>query len=191
MRTGAQTWSKSLIFVRFLLAACLALSAGCAEHTIVDEVWQDRDRVNVGLGKTLVLALFPDDNIGILLEDEWSQQLGNHGIGADAMNTLLPDERPPSRQRILEVVQARGLDTVLVSQLVAVKQVDRNVSAYQVVVTKVTLYDTKTEQPIWWVQADTYLVSATSDRQVNIPRKEEIREYVETMIKEMSKRGML
>lgn len=37
---------------------------------------------------------------------------------------------------------------------VAVKQVDRMVSAYQVVVSKVTLYETKTEQPIWWVQAD-------------------------------------
>lgn len=65
------------------------------------------------------------------------------------------------------------------------KKLEREVSAYQVAVVETTLYDSKAEQRFWSARSDTFLVSPTGDR-VRHPRSELIRDFVETMIREMS-----
>ena len=170
-------------------AGCLALVAGCSS-TIVDKVWRDSARADAALGKTLVVVFFPNPAFAIPIENEWTRQLQGRGIDAYALNALLPGERHLDTQRVVELVKAKGFNTLLVCQLVDVKKVERNVPASQVAVVETKLYDTGTEQPFWSALSDTFMVSPTGDR-VHEPRTELIRGFVETIIHEMSESKVL
>jgi len=164
---------------------------GCSGiGTTIDHVWRDEARGNVALGKTLVLALTHEAEVVVMLENEWTRQLRDRGIDASSANLLLPGEIPPTEGRVVELLKAAGFDTLLVSRVVDVKHVEREVSAYQVAVVETRLYDTKTEQSFWSARADTYLVNPTGDR-INRLRSERAREFVGALIEEMSKSNLL
>ena len=78
-----------------------------------------------------------------------------------------------------------GAYPLLVSRLVGVKQVEREIPAYQVAVVETRLYDAGTEQRFWSARSDTYLVSHSGER-VHQPRSERIQGFVETLIQAMS-----
>ena len=189
---GCQRWSGSRsAWIRWVLVACFAVMAGCSSiGTKIDHVWLDEARGNVALGKTLVLALTHDAEVVVMFENEWTQQLRDRGIDASSANLLLPGEIPPTEGRVVELLKAAGFDTLLVSRVVDVKHVEREVSAYQVAVVETKLYDTKTEQSFWSARADTYLVNPTGDR-INRLRSERAREFVGALIEEMSKSNLL
>ena len=172
--------------------ACLAFLPGCASvGTIVHNVHMvSAGKHGAGLGKTLVLALTPTTEVVIALENEWVRQLRERGIQADAASRLLPDEIPPDKQRILEVVKARGFDTVLVSKVIGVRQVERNVDSYEVAEVETDLYDTSTETKFWSAHADTFLVNPTGERLIQ-QRRERVTEFVDTLISEMDKSRVL
>jgi len=187
----AQVVGKGRICMRLFLAACLALLAGCSTPaTIADHVWRDSARADVAAGKTLALSLFPHAEVAIPSENEWTRKLRSRGIDADAFEALLPGSRPPDKQSVVELVKARGFDTLLVSRLIDVKRVERDVSAYQVAVVEIKLYDAATEQPFWSARSDTFMGSPTGGP-IRNPRSELIRRFVETMIKEMSESKVL
>jgi len=166
--------------------------AGCASvGTSVGHVWQDSGRAgSATLGKTLVLALAPKAEVVMVLESEWVRQLRQRGIDASAANLLLPGESPPDKERVVELVKTRGFDTLLVSRLVDVKQVEREVSSYQVGVVETTLYDAGTEQRFWSARADTFLINPTGKRITEL-RSERARELVQRLMEEMSKSKLL
>lgn len=177
--------------MRLLLAACLALLAGCSTTgTTVEDVWRDSARPDARLGKTLVVALTTHANVSIELEDEWVRQLRGLGLEAYAINALLPGERPLSEQRVVELVKAEAFDTVLVSHVVGSKQVSRDVAASQVAVVETKLYDSKTEKAFWSARSDTYLIVGP-DGTVREPRSEQIQGFVETIIQAMSESKVL
>jgi hypothetical protein len=144
----------------------------------------------VALGKTLVLALTHDAEVVVMLEKEWTRQLRDRGIDASSANLLLPAEIPLAEERVIELLKAGGFDTLLVSRVVDVKHVEREVSAYQVAVVETKLYDTKTEQPFWSIRADTYLVNPTGDRITGL-RSERAREFVGALVEELAKSKLL
>jgi hypothetical protein len=178
--------------LRLAFAACLALMAGCANvGTSVGHVWQDSGRArSATLGKTLVLVLAPKAEVVMVLEDEWVRQLRQKGVDASAANRLLPGGSPPDKERVVELVKARGFDTLLVSRLVDVKHVEREVSSYQVAVVDTDLYDAGTEARFWSARADTFLVNPTGERIVQ-QREERVREFVEALIGEMARANLL
>lgn len=177
--------------IRWMLTACLALIAGCSSiGTKIDHVWLDDGRGNVALGKTLVLALTHDAEVVVMLEKEWTRQLRDRGIDASSANLLLPGEIPLAEERVIELLKAGGFDTLLVSRVVDVKHVEREVSAYQVAVVETKLYDTKTEQSFWSARADTYLVNPTGERIIGL-RSERAREFVGALVEELAKSKLL
>ena len=192
LRSLADCWRRRRVALRLAFAGCLALLAGCASTgTTVGEVWRDSARADAApLGKTLVVALAPNAAVVATLESEWVRQLRDRSIDVQAANVLLPDERPPPKERVVEVVRAGGFQTLLVSRLVDVKQVHREVSDYQVGVVETTLYDAGTEQRFWSARADTFLLNPTGER-ITEHRGERAREFVQKLIEEMSKSKLL
>jgi hypothetical protein len=173
--------------MRWVLAMCIAVMAGCSGMgTTVDNVWLDEAGGDVALGKTLVLALSREVEVVAMLEDEWARQLRDRGVEAALASQLLPGEIPPSEERVVAVLKASGFDTLLVSRVVDVKHIERNVSAYQVAVVETKLYDTKTEKSFWSARADTFLVNPSGERITEL-RSERARQFVETIIEEMTK----
>jgi len=183
---------RKRVSLRLAFAACLALLAGCASPwTAVGEVWRDSARADVAPpGRTLVLALAPNAAVVARLEGEWVRQLRDRGIDAQAANVLLPDERPPSKERVVEAVRAGGFQTLLVSRLVDVKQVERHVSAHQVGVVETTLYDAGTQRRYWSARSDTLLANPTGERLAEL-RDERAHALVQALIEAMSKSKVL
>ena len=151
-------WGKG-IYWRLVFVAYLALMAGCSS-TVVNDVWEDGIRAHAALGKTLVLAEYPKDEIAIMLENEWTRQLRAQGIEAEAIHTLHPAQGPLDRQSVIAIVKAKGFHTVLVSRFVSLKSFERNIPVSQVEVHETVLYDTETHQPFWKVETDTFIVAS-------------------------------
>jgi len=174
------------------VVACLALISGCSSvGTVVDRVWQHgRADDSAALGKTLVVALMPKPEVVTALENEWIHQLRRHNVDAHASSVLLPSEIPPEKERVVELVRDGGFNTLLVTRLVDVKHVEREVSSYQVAVVETDLYHTATEQKFWSARADTFLVNPTGERIVEL-REERVQEFVKTLIGEMSRSNLL
>ena len=177
--------------IRWMLFLGVMVIAGCSSvGTKIDNVWLDDARGSVALGKTLVLALTGHAEAVIVLENEWVRQLRDRGIDASPANLRLPGEIPPTEARVIAMLKAQNFDTLLVSRVVDVKQVERDVAAYQVAVVETKLYDTKIEQSFWSARADTYLVSPTGKR-ITALRSERAREFVGALIEEMSNSKLL
>jgi len=191
-RRRVGSWTEQHVFLRLVCAACLVLMAGCASvGTSVDNVWRDDGRAEaVPLGKTLVLVLASQPEVVTVLENEWVRQLQDRGIDASAANLLLPGERPPDKERVVALVNTSGFDTLLVSRLVGVKQVEREVQTYQVGVVETNLYDARTEQKFWSARADAFLRNPTGER-IDELRAERAQELVEALIREMAESKVL
>jgi len=127
MRILGQCTIATSTCMRLHLAACLVMLAGCAS-TSVDQVWRDGRRAATSLGKTLVIAVAPSSEVAVALENEWVRQLQGRGVDAHSLNTVLPGERQPDKQRVIQVVKANAFHTVLVSRIVERKKVEREVS---------------------------------------------------------------
>ena len=123
---GEHTMQSSAC-LRPAIAFLVALLGACSS-TSVEEVWHDPDRAAAPIGKTLVIAVAPQRDVAIALENEWVGELQHRGIDARALNAMLSGERQPDKQRVVGVVKADGFDTVLVSRVVEKKTVEQNVS---------------------------------------------------------------
>lgn len=180
---------RSRIWLMF--AASIVLLAGCASvGTTVDNVWRDSSRADGSLGKTLVVALVPEADLVTSLENEWVRQLRELKIDAHASNVLLPGELPPNHERLVELVKSSGFNTLLVTRLVNVKRVEREVSTYQVAAVETVLYDSATEKRFWSARTDTFMADPASKRDTR-QRDEVVREFVATLTREMSKSKVL
>lgn len=192
MHTATQILSGASSCMRLVIVACVAILLGCTptRFSTIDDVWLDPARGHTTLGKTLVLARFPEIDVAIPLEKEWVRQLRERGIQADAIESLQPGMRPPGTQRVVELVKAGEFDTVLVTKLLGGKTTSRDVSSYQVAVVEVILYDARTEQPFWKAKSDTFMVSPGGNRVPN-PRGDLIRDFVNTVIQQLSRSKLL
>lgn len=173
------------------LVAVLTLIAGCSNvSTVVTSVTQDTERpASALLGKTLAVALLEDPGLAVALEEEWVRQLRDRGVEAYPLSTVLPGERPPQEEAVVAQLRKDGFATLLVSRLVGVKQVEREVVAHQVGVVETKLYDVATGEPFWSARSDTYLANRTGDR-TRDPRAELIGEFVRTVAGAMGKAGL-
>lgn len=110
------------------IAGCLSTLAACST-TSVDKVWHDPGRAKAPLGSTLVIAVAPRADTSLALENEWVKALRAKGIAASGMNTVLPGEPLPDRARVVELVRAKGFNSVLVTRVVDKKTVEQQVAA--------------------------------------------------------------
>ncbi|HKU39615.1 MAG TPA: hypothetical protein VJR89_15755 [Polyangiales bacterium] len=169
-----------------VIAACLACCAACASTTAVNESWSNGARPRAPLGKTLVVALLRDPRVAAQLEQEWARQLRSRGVEATPLDALSPSVRPPGRHAVEQLVQQHGFATVLVSKLLDIKRVERDVPTSQVAVVETKLYDARTSQPFWSAETDTFLAGASSEEERR-PGGRLVRAFVETLMAELDK----
>ncbi len=120
---------QTRLYARLATAACFTILTACATSTTVDQVWHDQTRATAPIGKTLVIAIAPRNDTSAALENEWVAQLGKRGVDASALHSVLPGEGQIDRQRVVELVKSKGIDTVLISRLVQRKTVQQQRSS--------------------------------------------------------------
>ena len=112
----------------FALMFCASLLASCAS-TEVTKAWKDESRGAKPIGKVLVVAVAPRATTRAALEDEFVKQLKERGHDAQAAHTVLPADGPLDKARVLQLVQAQSIDTILVTRLLQKKTVQTEIPA--------------------------------------------------------------
>ncbi|WP_226647663.1 hypothetical protein [Microbulbifer variabilis] len=143
------------------------------------------------LGNTLVLAytLFPRPIIGLYVEDVWVEQLGRYGVNALSWSNFSVDGKVPSMGELADVLTEYQFDTLLVTQLISFKHLNRDVSNSQVAIVETRLYLAPTEEVYWSLQSESFLANYVMG-EIRRPREGDALEYVETVIQEMMKDGV-
>ncbi|WHI47922.1 hypothetical protein [Microbulbifer sp. VAAF005] len=160
--------------------------------TVVTRVWQSPYIGIQSLGKTLVLAytLVPRPIVGGQVEREWVMQLQDTGIDAHSWSALGAITGVPSMGEIAPLLRERGFDTLLVTQLLALKRINPNIRNSQVAVVETRLYSAPSDEVYWSVQSDTFLYKYSGE-ELRHPNERDLREFVEVMIRTMSGNGVL
>lgn len=109
-----------------LLMGCASLLAACAS-TEITKAWKDESRGVQPIGKVLVVAVAPHAITRVALEDEFVRQLQERGHDAQALHTVLPAEGAVDKAKVVEVVKAQSIQTILVTRLVQNKTVETSV----------------------------------------------------------------
>lgn len=112
-----------------LLIASLILLGACAgpQVTQVQELSKTAD---VPYDKVLVISLFDSFDLRRYFEQEIVKQLGERGVAAVASTSMMNTKTPVTRATFLDMVEAQGSDSVLVTRLISLntktKVVDAN-----------------------------------------------------------------
>ena len=98
------------------LGATLAIGslAGCGASTGLTNMWRDPDYDGPPMQDMLVLVMRRDPVVRRMWEDEFVEELGEHGIQATASYRLFPEQLPDT-SAVLAAVRDQAFDGVLIN----------------------------------------------------------------------------
>jgi hypothetical protein len=105
--------SRRLVLITMLCAASIA---ACAT-TEVKAVWKD-EAYRSQPKRVLVIAMFKNQTIRRMVEDEFRNSLKSRGTEAATGYEVFPGNEHPSRERVVEQVKAGGFDSLLMTRLI-------------------------------------------------------------------------
>ncbi len=107
------------LYEKFFMAAvicCLMiLIESCSTSSLVD-VWNDPSFHESPLKKIFVIAIRKDPVQRRIWEDAFVSELSKHGVQATSSYNLFPDLLPDTNQ-VIQTVQEKGFDGILVTRL--------------------------------------------------------------------------
>ena len=195
--------------IAYVLGPLIAgMLVGCAA-TKVTSVWKDEAHTKKPQ-KVLTVAILKSTTNRRVLEDEFALRLTQKGLDATAGHTVLSGDEPASKDAIAASLKEKGFDTLLLVRLVDQRSQQTYVpgAAYpvgatwpgyygagyntmytpgyvvedQFAIAEANVYDVDSEKLIWTAATETWIKA--SERKL-------IQEYVDLMMKEMQKGGVL
>lgn len=120
------------LYKKFIMAALLyclmILIESCSSSSLVD-VWNDPTYHESPLKKILIIAIRIDPVQRRIWEDAFVGELSKHGIDAASSYHLFPNVLPDTNQ-IIQTVQEKGFDGILVTRLLLDETKSRYVKSY-------------------------------------------------------------
>ncbi len=120
------------LYNKFILVAvfsCLVvLVESCSSSTLVD-VWNDPTYHESPLKKILIIAIRIDPVQRRIWEDAFVGELSKHGVNSTSSYHLFPDVLPDTNQ-IIQTVQEKGFDGILVTRLLLDETKSHYVKSY-------------------------------------------------------------
>jgi hypothetical protein len=184
----------------------LALAPACAT-TELTSVWMDSEYAGGPLKTVMVIGLAREASGRRIFEDTFVKRLAAHGVEGIASDTLLPDVAQVRRETVEQAIQGRGVDAVIVTQLVGVETQQevvqpvsrsdlyghwggRGVVIYEpgytvertIVNLETNLYEAASAKLIWTARSQSFDPAS---------RKELIETLVEAVVKDLLGRGLL
>ncbi|MCH7401185.1 hypothetical protein ACFOUP_01220 [Belliella kenyensis] len=112
------------------LVALLTLSWACAPSTQITASWKSEE-AKTGYSSIYIAALTEDLQIRQSIENEFSNRLQNRSVSTTkSIESLRPDffdEREPSKDKILEAIQATNSEAILTVTLIDIEEEERYV----------------------------------------------------------------
>lgn len=120
------------LYKKFILAAvfsCLMiLIESCSSSSLVD-IWNDPTYHESPLKKILIIAIRKDPVQRRIWEDAFVSELSEHGVNATSSYHLFPDVLPDTNQ-VIQTVQEKGYDGILVTRLLLAETETHYVQSY-------------------------------------------------------------
>jgi hypothetical protein len=184
---------------RMTLLVALMLTVSCST-TKLTSVWRD-EGYQGHPRKIMVLGVVKDPEIRKHVENEFVNQLRDRGVDSVAGYSVLPDTDVVNKEIIVKKMNELGTDTVLITghvdQKVAMADVRGStwygyygiqsagiVTKDKYAVMQTTVFDLKTEQPIWGASSETWLTA-------NIPDRTLIQEFITAILNEMARQKII
>jgi hypothetical protein len=108
-----------------MVMLCAASIAGCAT-TEVTGVWKDA-AYQAQPKRVLVIAMFKDQTVRRMVEDEFRNHLKYRGTDAVSGYEVFTGNELPSKEAVIEQVKAGGYDAVLLTRLIDTRTESRTV----------------------------------------------------------------
>ena len=173
-----------------LLAVMLTLSACSSTGTEVKNVWSAPGSGSFSMGRTMVIVLTRTPVVSDMVESILVRQLQDQGVSAEAWHLIVPGVHGPARTQVVPVVTSGGYTSVLVVNVLEVKQVERDYPAAQVARAEVKLFSVATGNRVWSMTADTYVHSVTGTSLI-IPQEADVQHFAEAVTDELIRSGIL
>lgn len=111
---------QQLSFILKLLPVALLLSCSTTS-TRVATSW--KSPAYTGMKNVLVVGISKDPSTRREFEDSFVQQLKKRNVAATPSYTVFPEEKIPSKDALAAAIKERGMDTVLMTRVADVKDV--------------------------------------------------------------------
>ena len=185
-----------------LASFCLLFTSSCSTTTL-KTVWKDT-KYQAKLKEVLIIGIAKEKTIRRLFEDEFVGLFKARGVDALASYTLIPSEGMLDKATVESKIKNLGVDAVLVTRLVESKkerayavpartyrggwygyynrsyeynrQLD-NYYEYEVIYLETNIYETQSGNLIWSGLSETFVQSTD---------QEEIKAFIEVIIKSLS-----
>jgi hypothetical protein len=183
------------LFCCLAVMYCLILTS-CAQTTTLS-AWKD-ESYGGQIKKILIIGASEKPGVRRMFEQEFANQLKPYGITALPSNQILPADKMLDRETIISKIEGRGIDAVLVTDLVERKMVKtyrsdwynhqtRTYGRYfedEIVNLETSLYDVKTEKLVWSALSETTIMEEDSTYG-------KIKEFIKSMVEKLSKNKLI
>lgn len=120
------------LYKKFIISAVLCflmiLVESCSSSSLVD-VWKDPSYHEASLKKIFIIAIRKDPVQRRIWEDAFVGELSKHGVQATSSYHLFPNVLPDTNQ-IIQTVQEKGFDGILVTRLLLAETESHYVQSY-------------------------------------------------------------
>jgi hypothetical protein len=183
--------------------ALLTLVTSCAT-TSLTSVWKDDSYKGGPLKKVLVVGVFQDEEAKNFFEDEFVRRLTAKGVHAIPGYSVLPQDSTLDRKGMDEKMKELGIDSVLVTRLVDVRdapnyvtyptRVDTQFFDYYVmccqtmvspgyfVIMETKIFESKHDNPIW---------SALSESSLDRSLENTLNSFIPVIIRNLQARNLI
>ena len=191
MRIHAQYITPGDTTLLIILMLLILASVGCVtQRTSVDDIWVNGDSIPLEPGSMLVVVYSRNPALAAKLENEWVRQLNSLGYAAKPLNAVSPSAYTPSSDEVRSLARATASSTILSTEILAHKQVERDYPASQVATLEISLYGTEDEHLHWSSTAETFLESPDG-LEIITPSDRQIEAIVSELIAPLFARGLL
>lgn len=181
----------------------LTLVNSCAS-TSLTSVWKDSTYNGGPLKKVLVIGVFQKEEAESFFDDEFVRQLKSKGIDAVSGYSVLPEGGIPDKETIETEIKELGIDSVLVTRLVDVRDAGRyetyptrvdtqffdyyvlccqtTVSPGYVVLLETKIFEAKNDKPIW---------SALSESSFDRSLENTLKSFIPAIIKNLDDKKLI
>lgn len=173
-----------------LLAGILTLTACSGTGTYVKDVWSAPGSGSYSMGRTMVIVLTRSPDVSDMVERVLVRQLQVEGVSAEGWHLVVPGVHGPSRAQVIPIVTSGGYASVLVVNVLGVKQVEREYPAAQVARAEVKLFSVTTQDSVWSMTADAYIRSVPEAGLI-IPQEADVQRFAEAVTDELIRSGIL
>ncbi|GAA5524968.1 hypothetical protein Maes01_01528 [Microbulbifer aestuariivivens] len=191
MNTLKRSPTRGTLFLVTTLALLLTAVSGCvSQRSSMEEIHVNALEASSPKGKTLVIVYSRNPELAAKLESEWAKQLSAKGYNVQAWHTVAPDEFSPEYKVIQSLVNDTGATTILSSEILNRKKMEREYPSSQVAIIETNLFDAGSEKLLWSTVFETFLLSPDGEKALT-PSDTKIEEIISDQLVPMSHMGLV